>query len=145
MKKKKIAIPLAAAAIILSLTAGLLWYEIAAAKQYTYPIAVGDKTYPVTICTNWNSPPEVSLSNSSTGSKFISIDFIGSCSKTVMFRVTFPTELLGGNITLVWKYYEQTPDRYIVSNDGAHISVQMTFDHIATDEHFEVRGTNGAW
>jgi hypothetical protein len=145
MNRKNIVITITVVVIILSLTAGIIWFETAAAKQYTYLIGAGDKTYTVTVHTNWNSPPEVSLSNASTGSKFISVDFIGSCSKTVTFRITFPTELLGGNITLVWKYYEQNPDCYTVTNDGMQTSVEMTFTHTAIDEHFEVRGTSGAW
>ena len=49
-----------------------------------------------------------------------------------------------GNISLFWKYYEQNADRYALSNNGTHNSVQMTFYHTATVEHFEIDGTEGA-
>jgi hypothetical protein len=146
MKSKKVVITIAAVIIIASIAAGLLWYEIAGSKLYTYQISAAEKTYSITVSTNWNSAPKVYLSNSSlTDLKYISVDFLGSCRKTVTFRITFPSDLLQGNITLVWKYYEQNPNRYTVSNDGTNISVEMTFTHIAVDEHFEIHGTKGAW
>jgi hypothetical protein len=90
--------------------------------------------------------PKVDLSNSSlTDLKYVSVDFFGSYEKTVFFKITIPTDLLWGNISLIWKYYVQLPDRYVLSNDGTHNSVQMTFNHIAADEHFEIHGTEGAW
>ena len=147
MKRKKIAITIAVVVIIITtIAAGLLWFEIAGSKLYTYPISVGEKIYIITVSTNWNSAPKVYLSNSSlTNLKYISVDFIGSCRKTVTFSIKVPTNLLWGNISLVWKYYEQNPNRYNLSNDGTHIYVQMTFNHVAADEHFEIHGTNGAW
>ena len=146
MTRKKIAIAIAVVIIIIALAAGLLWFEIAGSKLYTYPISIGEKTYTITVSANWNSPPKVYLSNSSlTSLKYVSVDFIGSYRKTVTFRITIPTDLLWGNISLVWKYYEQNPNRYTVSHTSTSVSVQMTFTHIATDEHFEIHGTNGAW
>ena len=73
------------------------------------------------------------------------VDFIGPNRETVGFNITVPTDLIWGNISLVWKYYEQNADRYTLSNNGTHNSVQMTFNHTATVEHFEIRGTEGVW
>jgi hypothetical protein len=149
MKRRTLTITIIAAILISSLLAGLLWFEIAGSKLYTYPISVGEKTYVITVVTNWNSAPKVDLSNSSlTDLKYVSVDFSGSCEKTVFFKITVPTDLLWGNISLIWKYYVQSSDRYILSNDGTHNSVQMTFKFTPNASgigHFEIRGTEGAW
>ncbi len=146
MKRKKIAIILAAILAIVSIAAGFLWFEIAGNKLYTYNLVVAQKNYTVSVSTNWNSTPKLYLSNSSlTSLKYISIDFIGSCRKTVTFKVTFPTDLLWGNLSLVWKYYQQNPDRYEITSNGDNTAIEMTFDHIATDEHFEIHGTQAIW
>jgi hypothetical protein len=77
-------------------------------------------------------------------SKYVNCDFIGPNRQTVNFNITIPTNLIEGNISLIWKYYEQNPDRYTLSNNGTHNSIQMSFTHTATDEHFEIHGTEGA-
>ena len=146
MKRRTLTVTAIAVILILSLVAGLLLFEIAGSKLYTYPLSVGEKAYIITIVTNWNSAPKVDLSNSSlTDLKYVSVDFFGSDEKTVFFKITIPTDLLWGNISLIWKYYVQLPGRYLLSNDGTHNSVQMTFNHIAAYEHFEIHGTEGAW
>jgi hypothetical protein len=117
--------------------------EEAAIKLYTYPISIGEKTYIVTVGTNWTSAPKVCLPE--FDSNHVSLDFIGPQRQTVTFNVTIPTGLIWGNISLIWKYYEQNTDRYTLSNNGTHNSVQMTFLHTAANEHFEIRGTEGAW
>ena len=146
MKRRTLTITVTAVILISSLVARLLWFEVAGSKLYTYHISVGEKTYVITVLTNWNSAPKVELSNSSlTRLKYVSVDFFGSFEKAVFFKITIPTDLLWGNISLIWKYYIQSPDHYSLSNDGTHNSVQMTFNHIATDEHFEIHGTEGSW
>jgi hypothetical protein len=146
MNQRTLTITVIAVILILSLAAGLLWFEIAGSKLYTYHISVGEKTYIITVVTNWNSAPKVELSNSSLSDlKYVSVDFFGSYEKNVFFKITIPTDLLWGNISLIWKYYVQSPDRYKLSNDGTHNSLQMTFNHVAADEHFEIHGTEGAW
>ncbi len=149
MKRRTLKITVIAVILISSLVAGLLWFEIAGSKSYTYPISVGEKIYIITIVTNWNSAPKVDLSNSSlTNLKYVSVDFFGSCEKTVLFKITIPTDLLWGNISLIWKYYEQSPDRYSLSNNGTYNSVQMTFTfkpYASGIGHFEIHGTEGAW
>ena len=146
MKRRTLTITVIAVILILSLVAGLLWFEIAGSKLYTYHISVGEKTYIITVVTNWNSAPRVELSNSSLSDlKYVSVDFFGLYEKIVFFKITVPTDLLWGNISLLWKYYVQSPDRYTLSNDGTLNSLQMTFNHVAADEHFEIHGTEGAW
>jgi hypothetical protein len=146
MKRKKLAIILAVALAIVSIAAGFVWFEIEGNKLYTYDLAVAQKNYRVRVSTNWNSAPKLYLSNSSlTDLKYFAIDFIGSCRKTVTFKVTFPTDLLWGNLSLFWKYYQQNPDRFEISGNGDQTSIQMTFNHIATNEHFEIHGTEAVW
>jgi len=112
-------------------------------KLYTYPVSVGEKTYIVTINTNWTSAPEVYLPE--FDSKYVSFDFRGTLRATVFFNITIPADLIWGDISVIWKYYEQSYDRYIISNNGTHNSIQMIFYHTAIVEHFEIRGTEGAW
>jgi hypothetical protein len=147
MKRMTLAITVIAVILILSLVSGLLWFKIATgSKLYTYHISVGENTFIITVATNWNFAPRVELSNSSLSDlKYVSVDFFGSYEKNVFFKIAIPTDLLWGNISLIWKYYIVSPDRYTLSTDGTHNALQMTFNHVATDEHFEIRGTEGAW
>jgi hypothetical protein len=147
MKRKTLILILAMVILIVALIAGLLWIDLSKVKEapnklYTYPISVVDKTYTVTVRTNWTDAPKVSLPESDPG--YFNCDFFGPTRETVGFNITFPPELIGGNISLVWKYYVQDPGRYTLSSNGTHNSIQMTFLHVATDEHFEIRGTEGA-
>jgi hypothetical protein len=146
MKRKTLALTLVVVILIIALLAGFLWVDLAgekeaASKLYTYPVSVGEKTYIITVSTNWTSAPKVYLPE--IESKYVNCDFIGPNRETVGFNITIPTELIGGNISLIWKYYEQNPNRYILSNNGTHNSIQMTFIHTATVEHFEIHGTEG--
>jgi hypothetical protein len=146
MKRATVALTLAAVILIAALVAGVLLVDLggnkeAVSKLYTYSVSVGEKNYVVTVRTNWTSAPKVYLPEAD--SKYVNCDFIGPNRETVNFNITIPTDLIGGNITLIWKYYQQNPDRYILSNNGASNSLQMTFYHTATDEHFEIHGTEG--
>jgi hypothetical protein len=152
MKRTVLALTLVVVILITSIVVGILLVDLTGAEEavsnvYTYPVSVGEETHIITVRTNWTSEPKVYLSNSSLTDplKYVSVDFMGSSRETVFFNITIPTDLLWGNISLVWKYYEQNPDRYTLSNNGTHNSVEMTFTHIATIEHFEIRGTEGAW
>jgi hypothetical protein len=133
--------------LIFALLAGILWVnqtrnQEAANKLYSFNVFVGEKNYIVTVKTNWTNAPKVYLPQQDPS--FISCDFIGSTRETVGFNITIPTDLIGGNISLVWKYYEQNPESFTLSNNGTHNSIQMTFTHTATDEHFEIHGTKEA-
>jgi hypothetical protein len=117
--------------------------EEAGGKLYTYPLSLGEKTYVVTVRTNWTSAPKVYLPEFSTN--YVSVDFRGPLRATVFFNMTVPADLIWGNISVVWKYYEQSQDSYTLCYNGTSYSVSMTFYHTATVEHFEIRGTEGAW
>jgi hypothetical protein len=146
MKRKALTLTVMSIILIIALIAGFLWVDLvakkeAATKLYTYPVLVGEKPYIITVKTNWTSEPRVYLPEQE--SKYVNCDFIGPNRQTVNFDITIPTDLIGGNISLIWKYYEQNPDRYILSNNGTYNSIQMSFNHTATDEHFEIHGTEG--
>jgi hypothetical protein len=148
MKRKVLALTLAVLILITSIVVGILLVDLsgdeeAVSNVYTYPVLVGEKTYIITVSTNWTSAPKVYLPE--IASKYVCCDFIGPNRETVGFNITVPTDLIWGNISLIWKYYEQHAERYTLSNNGTHNSVQMTFNHTATVEHFEIRGTEGAW
>ena len=147
MKRKTLTLTLVSVILIIALITGFVWVDLvakkeAATKLYTYSILVGEKTYVITVKTNWTSAPRVYLPE--LESKYVNFDFFGPNRQTVNFNITIPTDLIGGNISLIWKYYEQKSDRYTLSNNGTHNSIQMTFNHTATDEHFEIHGTEGA-
>jgi hypothetical protein len=97
---------------------------------FTYPISVADKTYTVTLETNWDkeNPPTVSLINVATGHA-VELYYRGGDKKSVTYNITIPTDLIAGNVSVIWKYYLQNPDRYLLSNNGTHNSLQMTFDY----------------
>jgi hypothetical protein len=115
--------------------------EVSLGKLYTFPISVGEKTYIITVRTNWTSAPEVYLPE--IPMNYVSVDFRGPLRATVFFKVTIPADLIWGEISVIWKYYEQSDDRYTLYYNGTHHSVQMTFYHTAVVEHFEIRGTEG--
>ena len=147
MKRKTLALILASVILIAALLVGVLWVDLARVEEapnklYSYPISVGEKTYVVTVRTNWTDAPKVSLPEFDPG--YFNCDFFGPTRETVGFNITFPAELVGGNISLIWKYYVQDPTRYTLSNNGTYNSIQMTFNHTATDEHFEIHGTEGS-
>ena len=148
MKRTTLALTLVLLILITAIAAGILLVNLAkdeeaAPKLYTCPVSVGEKTYIIMVETNWTSTPKVYLPE--FDSKYVSVDFMGPERATFFFNVTIPADLIWGEISLICKYYELSADRYTMSNNGTHISVQMTFYHTATIEHFEIRGTEGAW
>ena len=153
MKRTVLALTLAVLILITSIVAGVLLVDLngdkgAVSKLYTYPISVGEKTYIVTVSTNWTTSPKVDLSPETDPLKYVSVVFSDWSEETVFFNVTIPTDLLWGNITLIWKYYEQSPDRYILSNNGTHNSVAMTCiikPYFSGMGYFMIRGTEGVW
>jgi hypothetical protein len=148
MKRTAIALTFVVLILITAIVAGILMVDLegeqeTVSKLYTCPVSIGEKTYIITVLTNWTSAPKVYLPE--FDSKYVSVDFIGPLRATVFFNVTIPADLIWGEISVIAKYYKQSDDRYILSNNGTHNSVQMTFYHVATIEHFEIRGTEGAW
>jgi hypothetical protein len=140
-----------AAGILLNNTAGLEEgpKEESTIKLYTYPLSPyqgNGKVYVVTVETNWTSKPGVSLPEFDM-LKYVSVDF-GWSTEPVFFNVTVPTDLVGGNISLIRKYYVQSPDLYTLSNNGTHNSIWMTCEftpYFSGVGHFEIRGTEAAW
>jgi hypothetical protein len=120
-------------------------------NRFTYPLLVGEKTYNITVETNWTGEraPSVSLLNSSDNRYPIELYFLGGTQeKNISYTITIPTDLVWGNISLVWKYYLQDSNRYTLSNNGTHNSLQMTFAYqpfFSGSGYFEILGTEGAW
>ncbi len=155
LMKKKFILAVAILLIAISLAVGI-WagLQLGAKEEidlFTYPLLVGDKTYVVTVESNWaeERAPSVSLLNSSDNRYPIELYFLGGPEeKTISYNITIPTDLLWGNISLVWKYYLQEPNSYILSNNGTHNSLQMTFEYqpfFSGSGYFEILGTDGAW
>jgi hypothetical protein len=151
--KRAIIVAATISLIAITLVAGILLMGSAGgqkevSKLYAYPVSVGEKTYIITVRTNWTSEPRVDLSPETDNLKYVSVDFTGWSKEAVFFNITVPTDLLWGNISLIRKYYEQSPDLYTLSNNGTHNSIQMTCvftPYFSGVGHFEIRGTEGAW
>lgn len=146
--RKALAITLIIALAIIAMAAGAILVNLAEDKEtlgklYTYPVSVGEKNYTITVKTNWTSEPQVYLPK--FGTNYVSVDFRGTEREQFFFNITIPTDLIGGEISVIAKYYKLSSDRYTLSNNGTHNSVYMTYDHIAFVEHFEIHGTEGAW
>jgi hypothetical protein len=164
MRRKEITIALAMVILTTATTTGFLLEnftgreaivpansggeEATASNLYTYPVGVASgKTFIITVETNWTPKPKVSLPRYDT-EKSVELIFLGNSSQTVFYNITIPTDLLWGNISLVWKYYPQSPDRYTLSNNGTHNSLQMTFQYdpyFSGKGYFEIHGTEAAW
>ena len=154
--KRKLIVVAAILLIAISLAAGILYACLEVDREeetnlFTYPLSVGDKTFIVTVETNWNAErmPSVTLLNVSDVTRHsVELYFLGGSKKTISYNITIPTDLLWGDISLVKKYYLQDPDRYTLSNNGTHNSLQMTFEyepHFSGIGYFEIIGTEGAW
>jgi hypothetical protein len=153
--KRKIIIPAAISLIAILLTIGILWANLPSGQEetnlFTYPLSVGNKTYIVTVETNWTEErvPSVTLLNSSNNRYPIELIFLGgTVEKTISYNITIPTDLLWGNISLIRKYYLVNPDYYTLTNNKTHNSLQMTFDYqpfFSGIGYFEILGTQGVW
>ncbi|MCW8802337.1 MAG: hypothetical protein OQK81_03185 [Candidatus Bathyarchaeota archaeon] len=109
-------------------------------ELYSFPISVGEKIFIVSVLSNYSSSPEVSYSEES---KSVYLDFTGD-KENSFFNVTVPTDLIGGEISLINKYYEVSAEYVTQSYNGTHNSVFFNFDQSAYVKHFEIKGTEGA-
>jgi hypothetical protein len=149
MKRSRLILTLTGVIVIALLIAVVLAVNLpmpheTGSNLYVCPISIGEKTYIVTVATDWPYEPKVYLPEFDQ-LKYFSVDFIGPDRKQCYFNITYPDDLIWGDFTLIWKYYEQNSDRYTLSGNGTHHSVYMAFNHTATIEHFEIRGTEAAW
>jgi hypothetical protein len=152
--KKKFIVAVAILLIVISSAVGILSASLGLVQEsnsFTYPLSVGDKTFIVTVETNWDAEdaPTVSLLNSSDSTRHeVELYFRGGSKRTIFYNNTIPTDLLWGNVSLTRKYYLQDPDRYTLSNNSTHNSLQMTFDYdpfFSGSGYFLILGTEGAW
>ena len=156
MKKAVYALALILILVITAVAAGILLTRLEVNQEeennlFTYPLSVGNKTFIVTVETNWDAErtPSVTLLNVTDINRHsVELYFLGGSKKTISYNITIPTDLLWGDISLVKKYYLQDPDRYTLSNNGTHNSLQMTFEYVPPFSgigYFEILGTEGAW
>ncbi len=143
ISKKIATIAVAVVVLVISLVVLLVNFwpqQNSDAQLYLIPLSVGEKTYTVSVLTNYSSAPEVSYWEEG---KAVYVVFRGD-QENSFFNVTVPTDLIWGNITLINKYYEVPQDHFTHSYNGTHNSVYFTFDQPAYTKHFEIRGTEGA-
>lgn len=142
---KRIALTLALVLLILfSIVAAILLFDLAEdeveeGKLYTFPILVGEKTYTVSVRSNYSSAPEVSYFGLG---KSVSIDFRGE-RENAFCNVTIPVDLIWGELSVIDKYYEMSDDDYSKVSNATHHFIHFMFNHTALVKHFEVRGTEG--
>ena len=110
-------------------------------KLYTFPLPVADNTYVVTVRSNYTSAPEVGYYGLDT-LKLVSIDFMGD-PENAFCNVTFPNNLIWGELSVISKYYEMDEAYYTKSSNSTHTSIYFEFDQIALIKHFEIRATEG--
>ena len=146
MNKLILIVVLTVLAISASVIAGSLWVdftkenETPVNKPYKFPILVGDKTYRVSVTSNYSAAPQVSYSELS---KAVSVSFKGD-KENAFCNITIPTELIWGELSVIDKYYKMSEEQYIQSFNGTHNSIYFTFDHVALLKHFDIIGTQGA-
>ena len=124
--------------------------KVAEAKLYTYPLTVGEKTYIVTIRSNYSFTPTVDLPQvpenyTDLNYNFVEFDFRGPPEDSFC-NITIPNDLIWGELTVIDKYYVMDKANYIQTNNSTNTSIYFTFNHIthiALDKHFEIRGTEG--
>ncbi len=146
MKRTALALTLIFALLITAIAVGLLLVNLAeddesVCELYTFPVSVGEKTYLISVSSNYSSAPQVYLSEFSEN--IVSVDFMGSERATVFCNITIPADLIWGELSVYHKYYKMNDADYTLSNNGTHHIIQITFYHVATIEHFEIRGTEG--
>jgi hypothetical protein len=115
--------------------------SIPEAKFYMFPLSLANNTYIVTVGSNYTAPPEVDYSELGNV-KIVSIDFIGE-SENTFCNVTFPNNLIWGELSVISKYYEMDEAYYSKLSNSTHTSIYFEFDQIALIKHFEIRATEG--
>jgi len=113
--------------------------EVEEVQLYTFPISMDDKTYTVGVGSNYS----VSDVRYFGILRYVSVDFRGSLRATVVCEIVVPADLIWGELFVYKKGYIQSADSYVLSNNGTHHSLQMTFKHIATVEVISIKGTEG--
>jgi hypothetical protein len=108
-------------------------------KSYTFPISVGNKTYAISVRSNY-SVSDVSYFGIL---RYVSVNFRGSLRAAVFCEIMIPADLIWGELSVYRKDYIQNADSHILSNNGTYHSVQMTFNHIASVEVISIRGAEG--
>ena len=108
---------------------------------YTFPLSVADSTYVVTVRSNSTAVPTVSYSGIDV-LKIVTISFMGN-PETAFCNVTIPNDLIWGEISLVFKYYEMDEAYYTRTSNSTHTSFYFEYYQIALIKHFELRGTEG--
>jgi hypothetical protein len=155
MKKRVIAIALVFLVLFSIIACGILWIhlggnESSAGKLYIYPLSVREKTYIVTIRSNYSSTPTVNLPQvpdnyTDLNYNFVEFDFRGPPEDSFC-NITIPNDLIWGELTVIDKYYVMDKANYIQTSNSTNTSIYFTFDHVthtALDKHFEIRGTEG--
>jgi len=95
----------------------------------------------VTVRSNSTAAPTVSYSGIDV-LKIVTISFMGN-PETAFCNVTIPNDLIWGEISLVFKYYEMDEAYYTRTSNSTHTSFYFEYYQIALIKHFELRGTEG--
>jgi len=108
---------------------------------YTFPLSVADNIYVVTVRSNSTAAPTVSYSGIDV-LKIVTISLMGD-TETAFCNVTIPNDLIWGELSLVFKYYEMDEAYYTRTSNSTHTSFYFEYYQIVLIKHFELRGTEG--
>ena len=129
--------PIATTTLLVDLPKG----EEALGKLYTYTISVGEETYIITVRSNYSSVPEVSYYGIPPV-YFVTIDFRGD-QENSFCNITIPTELIGGELSVIDEDCIMSGEQYTISNNGTHNSLYFPFNHSALVKSFGIKGIEG--
>lgn len=112
---------------------------VSAGELYTFPLSVGERTYVVSVRSNYSSAPEVSYSGLL---EMVSVDFRGE-QENAFCNITIPINLIWGELSVYAQGYKMSEANYIQSSNSTHNSIFFTFNHPAIVKTFYVKGTEG--
>jgi hypothetical protein len=115
----------------------LVGNEASAGTLYKFPLSVGEKTYTVTVISNYSSAPKVYLPE--IPSNMVEFDFQGP-PEDAFCNITIPNDLIWGELTVIDKYYVMDEAKYIQTSNSTDTSTYFTFDHTTHNsftKHFE--------
>ncbi|KON33865.1 MAG: hypothetical protein AC479_02795 [miscellaneous Crenarchaeota group-6 archaeon AD8-1] len=108
-------------------------------KLYVFPLLVGERTFKVTVFSNYSSAPEVSYFGLL---KSVSFYFRGG-QRSGFYNITIPNNLIWGELFVYNHGSLMDEYAYILSSNSTHNSVFFVFDLPAYTKDFDVVGKEG--
>jgi len=113
--------------------------EVEEGKLYVFPLLVGEKTFTVTVFSNYSSAPEVDYFGLL---KSVSFYFRGE-QRNGFYNITIPNNLIWGELSVYNHGSLMHEDAYILFSNSTHNSVFFVFDLPAYTKDFDIVGEEG--